>query len=56
MKYKLNKKPITREQLLKVIDENYLTYIETVAKNLFEFGCYEYIDSIKSKLVISITK
>lgn len=56
MTYKLNKKPITREQLLKVVDENYLTYIETVAKNLFEFGCYEYIDNIRGKLSVSIVK
>ena len=56
MKYALNKKPITRDNLLKRIEKNYLEYIENVASNLFEFGCYEYIDNIKSNLVISIVK
>lgn len=55
MNYELNGKSITREKLLTKVKESYLTYIETIAHNLFYCGCYEYVDMVGNQ-TITITE
>ena len=56
MKYAINKKPTTREEVEKLCKLGELEFLEKVANGIFNTGGYELIAKLTEEIDISITE